>query len=102
MEIPATIDIDSGDRNGAENNDAENGSAENSGEKNTATARAERIASEVRKSPNQIEAMPLLEQISPESSFDTLLSEPEDELSSSSGEVTNDDVVEEADPEEML
>jgi len=97
IEIPATIDIDSGGRNGAEN-----GSVENSGEGNTAAARAERIASEVRKSSNQIEAMPLLEQISPESSFDTLVSEPEDGLSSSSGEVTNDDVVEEADPEEML
>jgi len=97
VEIPATIDIDSGDRNGAEN-----GSAENSREENTGAAKAERAASDVRKSPNQIEAMPLPEEMSPESSFDTRLSEPETEVSSSSGEVTNDDVVEEADPEEML
>jgi hypothetical protein len=46
--------------------------------------------------------MPLPEEKSPESSFDTRLSEPEAEMSSSSGEVTHGDVVEEADPEEML
>jgi len=46
--------------------------------------------------------MPLPEEISPESSFDTRLSEPDAEVSSSSGEVTHGDVVEEADPEEML
>jgi hypothetical protein len=97
VEIPATIDIDSGDRN-----DAENGGAQNSGEENTGAANAERSASDVLEPPNQIEAMLLPEEISPESSFDTRLSEPETEVSSSSGEVTNDDVVEEADSEEML
>jgi len=44
VEIPATIDIDSGDSNGAEN----------PGEKNTGAADAERSASDVLEPPNQI------------------------------------------------
>ena len=92
VEIPATIDIDSGDGNGAEIR----------GEENTGATDAERSAGDVLEPPKQIEAMPLPEEKSPESSFDTRLSEPEAEMVSSSGEVTHGDVVEEADPEEML
>jgi len=44
VEIPATIDIDSGDSNGAEN----------LGEKNTGAAEADRSASDVLEPPNQI------------------------------------------------
>jgi hypothetical protein len=78
VEIPATIDIDSGDRrsaesrsaenssaenSSAENSSAENSGAENSGAENTRPADAERSSSDVLESPNQIEAMPLPEEI---------------------------------------
>jgi hypothetical protein len=63
VEIPATIDIDSGDSSVPEIR----------GEENTGATDAERSASDVLEPPNQIEAMPLPEEISPESSLDTRL-----------------------------
>jgi hypothetical protein len=63
VEIPATMDIDSGD----------GGVPEIRGEENTGATDAERSASDVLEPPNQIEAMPLPEEISPELSLDTRL-----------------------------
>jgi myosin heavy subunit len=71
VEIPATMDFDSEEMDGAKSSGAESSGAERSSAERIGTADTERSASDVRGQPNQIEAMPLPEEVSPASSFDS-------------------------------